>query len=149
MLSGKECAVVAGTATAGIPWAAWIAAKLNKPMVYIRSGAKGHGKGNQIEGGLKSGAKVCIIEDLINTGGSSISAVEAVRNAGGDVTCTLSIMDYGLEKAKSRFSSINCPFFSLTTLDILLDVAVRDNYITAEEKELVLDWRRDPENWGK
>lgn len=121
-----EADLVAGTATAGIPWAAMIAQKLKKPMAYIRSSAKDHGKHNQIEGKIQSGQRVLVIEDLISTGGSSLGAVEAVRAAGGQVTACLALFTYGLSKASGAFEGAQCPLFALTNIQTLLRVAKKD-----------------------
>ena len=99
-----EAEVIAGTATAGIPHAAWVSELLKEPMCYVRSNAKGHGKGNQIEGKVEKGQKVVVVEDLISTGGSVITAVQALREAGCEVLGVVSIFTYGLEKGKEAFA---------------------------------------------
>lgn len=139
--------VVAGTSTAGIPWAAWISSKLDKPMVYIRGEAKIHGKGNQIEGKILAGQKVVVIEDLISTGGSSKAAVDSVIQQGNEVVACVAIFTYEMEKAKKAFS--DCKLLTLTKFSTLIDVAHKSNYIDEEEMAKVLEWNKDPENWAK
>ncbi len=139
---------IAGIATAGIPWAAWIAEKLKLPMVYIRKEAKDHGKENLIEGKLDKGKNVIIIEDLISTGGSSINGVEAVRAAGCNADYCLAIFTYELEKAKQTFEKLNVKLMALTNFSTLVKVATEENYIKGTEKEKVLEWSKNPESWG-
>lgn len=140
--------IVAGTSTAGIPWAAWISEKLKKPMCYIRSGKKGHGKSNLIEGAKVSGKKLVIIEDLISTSGSSFSAVKAARDEGAIVTHCLAIFTYGFEKAKNKFSEGNCEALTLTDFTTLVNVAKENDYLTEDELNLVLEWNKNPAEWG-
>ncbi len=144
-----EFDTLAGTATAGIPWAAFLAEKLEKPMIYVRSKQKGHGKGNQIEGVLKPGQKVLVIEDLISTGGSSILAVESVRGAGGDVVGCLAIFTYLFPESKEKFNNANCPLYVLSNFDSLIDVAEEQNFLTSEEKKAALSWNKDKTGWAK
>lgn len=133
--------VIAGCATAGIPHAAWVADALDLPMAYVRSSAKGHGKGNQIEGNITTGQKVILIEDLISTGGSSINAAKAIVNEGAIVNATLAIFTYGLEKSIKQFSDVNIPLFTITNFDQLVSVLVEDHQITHEESEELITWR--------
>ena len=143
--------MVAGVATAGIPHGALIADRLKKPFIYIREKAKSHGRQNQIEGmphGDTEGLKVLIIEDLISTGGSSLKAVEAVREAGMEVVGVLAIFTYGFEKAVSMFREANCRFDTLSNYDILIAQAIENEYIKPEEMETLKDWRLSPETWG-
>jgi len=146
---GIDFDVVAGIASSGIPHAAWLAERLGKPMIYIRKGSKDHGKGNVIEGKLEKGQKVIIIEDLISTGGSSINGVESVRDRGGIVEKCLAIFTYEMEKAKDNFSDAGCELISLSNFSTLIDVASNNNYIKTEDKDKVLEWNKDPQNWGK
>ncbi|MFH1712748.1 MAG: orotate phosphoribosyltransferase [Candidatus Jacksonbacteria bacterium] len=139
--------IVGGTATAGIPHAAWLADALKKPMIYIRSKSKGYGKNKLIEGNLDKGQKVLIIEDLVSTGGSCIEAVRAARLEGGIVKDCLAIFTYQLTKSELNFKKANVNLYSLTNLNILLDTAVYENYITVKEKKSVLEWACDPEHW--
>ncbi len=115
--------IVAGTSTAGIPWASWISDKLNKPMAYIRGVKKGHGAGNQIEGAEVDGKKVIIIEDLISTGGSSFSAVEAVREAGGICVAVIAIFTYDFKKAITKFKEGGCKLLTITNFSTLVNIA--------------------------
>ncbi|HCK0301794.1 TPA: orotate phosphoribosyltransferase, partial [Listeria innocua] len=117
-----EVDVVAGTATAGIPHAAWVSDLLDLPMVYVRSKAKEHGKGNQIEGPLTKGQKVVVIEDLISTGGSSLKAVEALEEAGAEVLGIAAIFTYGLDKGKKLLEESNTKLVTLTNYDELIEV---------------------------
>ena len=144
-----EFDVLAGTATAGISWAAWLAAKLEKPMAYIRGKSKGHGKQNQIEGKIKQGQKVLVVEDLISTGGSSVSAIESVRETGAQVVGCIAIFTYELEKAKKRFEETDCTIVTLSNFSTLVKVASDIDYITEEDKEVVLEWNQAPADWGK
>lgn len=133
--------VIAGCATAGIPHAAWLADRLNLPMVYVRSKPKAHGKGNQIEGGSVQGKNVVVIEDLISTGGSSLEAVEALRKAGAEVLEVMSIFSYGLSSSYDNFEKANISYQSLTNYDALLQALVEDGKLTNQEKSILLDWR--------
>ena len=145
----KHADVIAGVATAGIPHGALIADVLNLPFIYVRDKPKGHGLENQIEGKLEKGQKVFVIEDLISTGGSSLKAVEAIRAAGGEVLGLGAIFTYGFEKAVKAFEEANCKFFTLSNYEILLDKAIEDSYIKPEEKDELIKWYKDPENWRK
>lgn len=144
-----EAEVIAGTATAGIPHAAWVAQKLGLPMIYVRDKAKGHGKQNQIEGLLKAGQKVVVIEDLISTGGSSIKAAQAVKEAGGQVLGVLAIFTYQLESAEKAFREQGIPLSTLSDYTTLLETAVRLGRIRQEEVALLQSWRQNPESYGK
>ncbi|WP_018753631.1 orotate phosphoribosyltransferase [Paenibacillus sanguinis] len=144
-----EAEVVAGTATAGIPHAAFVAQKLGLPMAYIRDKAKGHGKENQIEGLIKPGQKVVVIEDLISTGGSSIKAAEAVRNAGAEPLAVLAIFSYQLSKAVSAFAAAGIPLQTLSNYTALIDVAIERGDIKPEDLALLQSWRENPAAFGK
>lgn len=143
----KSCDVIAGVATAGIPHGVLIADVLNKPFIYVRDKAKGHGLENQIEGKLDKGQKVVVVEDLISTGGSSLKAVEAIRAAGGEVLGLGAIFTYGFEKSVKAFEVAGCPLFTLSDYPTLLEVATAQDYITAKEKQLLLEWYKNPEGW--
>lgn len=143
-----EVEVVAGTATAGIPHAAWVSERLNLPMIYVRDKAKGHGKENQIEGLLKPGQKVVVIEDLISTGGSSIKAAEAVQASGGEVLGVAAIFSYQLERAVQAFAQANLPLHTLTNYSILLQAAVEKGYIQEQDLEQLQAWRKDPSSYS-
>ncbi|MHC4322557.1 MAG: orotate phosphoribosyltransferase [Planctomycetota bacterium] len=140
--------IVAGTSTAGIPWASWISDKMNKPMAYIRGTKKGHGAGNQIEGADVEGNKVLVIEDLISTGGSSFSAVEAVREAGGICVAVVAIFTYDFQKARRIFKEGDCELLTLTDFSTLVNVVKKDKILTDRELTLALSWNKDPQNWG-
>lgn len=140
--------IVAGTSTAGIPWASWISEKLKKPMAYIRGTKKGHGAGNQIEGANVDGKKVIIIEDLISTGGSSFSAVEAVRHGGGFCVTVIAIFSYEFEKAINKFREGDCELLTITNFSTLVNVAKENGILSGKELVVVLDWNKDPQGWG-
>ncbi|ASA23530.1 orotate phosphoribosyltransferase [Paenibacillus donghaensis] len=140
--------VIAGTATAGIPHAAWVADKLKLPMAYIRDKAKGHGKQNQIEGLITPGQKVIVIEDLISTGGSSIKAAQAVQEAGGEVLAVLAIFSYELDRAVDGFAAAELPLQSLSSYSTLIDVALAEGKIVASDVELLKSWRENPAAFG-
>jgi orotate phosphoribosyltransferase len=139
--------IVAGVATAGIPHGALIADRMKKPFIYIREKAKSHGRQNQIEGVVTEGARVLVIEDLISTGGSSIKAVEAAREAGCVVVGVLAIFSYGFEKAQKVFSEANCPFDTLSNYDILITQAIDNQYVKSDELATLQSWRISPETW--
>lgn len=142
-----EAELLAGTATAGIPHAAWVSDLMALPMCYVRSKPKGHGKGNQIEGRAMPGQKVVVIEDLISTGGSVITAVEALREAGCEVLGVVSIFTYELDKAKRRLDEENIKSFSLTNFQALVETAGEDGELPLHEQESLFSWRRNPEGW--
>ena len=144
-----ETDLIAGTATAGIPHAAWVSELLNLPMCYVRSKAKGHGKGNQIEGKAEKGQKVVVVEDLISTGGSVITAVEALREAGCDVLGVVSIFTYELEKGRELLKDSNITAFSLTDYSTLMEVASEKGYVEKNELDKLMEWRKNPSEWGK
>ena len=139
--------VIAGTATAGIPHAAFLAEKLSLPMVYVRGESKGHGKRNRIEGRLEPGAKVLLVEDLISTGGSSVSAAEALREAGAEVIHVLAIFSYGFDAADEKFAAAGFEHSSLVTFDEVVSSAELDGRLAPEQVELVRGWNRAPESW--
>lgn len=141
--------VIAGTATAGIPHAAWIADKLKLPMVYVRGKAKDHGKGNQIEGKIKKKQKVAVIEDLISTGGSSVETVRAIRKAGGNSSYIFSVITYGMKKSEDNFKSNKIKLISLTDFATVVKVAEQIGYIKSKDKDIILQWAKDPSSWGK
>lgn len=141
--------VIAGTATAGIPWASFIADKLKKPLSYIRAEKKEHGASKQIEGENVKNKKVLIIEDLISTGGSSFSAVEACRENGGDVVKVVAIFTYEFEKANKKFIDGNCELVTLSNFSTLAKTAEEINYLSDDELKVVLEWNKDPQGWGK
>lgn len=137
-----ECLM--GTATAGIPHAALVADLLDLPMGYVRGGAKSHGRNNRIEGVVKPGMKVVVVEDLISTGGSSLECVEALKEAGCEVLGLVAIFTYGLAKAAANFAAQNCSYHTLTNYDALVEVAVAKDYIQESDKEKLFAWKKDP-----
>ncbi|KRL83892.1 orotate phosphoribosyltransferase [Ligilactobacillus apodemi] len=143
-----EAEVIAGTATAGIPHAAWIAAELNLPLIYVRSKPKDHGRGKQIEGVLKPGAKTVVIDDLLSTGGSVLKAVKAAQNEGADVLGVGAIFSYQLQAITDNFAAENLSYFTLTNYTELLEAAVENDYISADEQKVLAQWRLAPEKWN-
>ncbi|MGZ9585096.1 orotate phosphoribosyltransferase [Paenibacillus marinisediminis] len=144
-----DAEVIAGTATAGIPHAAWVADKLGLPMAYIRDKAKGHGKQNQIEGIIRPGQKVVVIEDLISTGGSSLKAALAVREAGAEPLAVLAIFSYQMNKAIEAFAEANILLHTLSNYTALMQVALEQGVVQEADMELLKAWRQDPTTWGK
>lgn len=138
--------VIAGTATAGIPWAAFLAYELDMPMIYIRSKPKEHGTKSQIEGVMKKNARVLIVEDLVSTGKSSLAAVEAVRAEGGRVTQVVSIFQYGFPMAAKAFEEAGVKLDSITSFPVLLEEL---EGISEEQKKDVLRFAENPEKWRK
>ena len=143
-----EADVIMGTATAGIAHAAIAAHILGLPMGYVRSGAKDHGRGNQIEGQLNKGDKVVIVEDLISTGGSVIDAATALRNAGAEVLGIVSIFTYGMQKGLDRLAQENLKNISLTNFDVISEVAVDESYIRPEDRERLIAFRNNTSDEG-
>ncbi|MCD7949953.1 MAG: orotate phosphoribosyltransferase [Erysipelotrichaceae bacterium] len=137
-----ECLM--GTATAGIAHAALAADILDLPMGYVRGGAKSHGRNNRIEGIVKEGMKVVVVEDLISTGGSSLECVDALREAGCDVIGMVAIFTYNLPKATVNFNNKDCTFHTLTNYDELIEVAIENNYIESNDLEKLKAWKKDP-----
>ena len=141
--------LIAGTATAGIPHAAWIADKLKLPMIYVRTKAKDHGKGNQIEGKINKKQKVAVIEDLISTGESSAETVRAIRKKGGLSEYIFSIITYGMNKSKENFKANGIKLIYLTDFATVVRVAEQIGYIKTKDKDIILQWAKDPASWGK
>lgn len=146
-----EAEILMGTSTAGIAHAAITATILNLPMGYVRSGAKDHGRGNQIEGRLEKGQKVVVIEDLISTAGSCIEVVNILREAGADVLGVASIFTYGMKKGLDRLAEAKVTNYSLSNLDTLVEVAAEEGYIANEDKQRLIAFRNNPsdESWMK
>lgn len=144
-----EAEAVAGTATAGIPHAAWVADRLKLPMIYVRDKAKEHGKQNQIEGELKPGQKVVVIEDLISTGGSSVKAALAVNEAGGEALAVTAIFTYQFEQAEASFAEHHIPLHTLSNYSALIETAVELGKIKQEDVALLQSWRENPSEFGK
>lgn len=141
--------VIAGVATGGIAQGALVAEELGLPFIYVRSSPKGHGMGNQIEGHFEEGQKVIVIEDLISTGGSSLKAVDALREAKLDVKGLVAIFTYGFDVAEINFKEAKCPFVTLTNYDILLEKALHDAYISEEDVESLKEWKINPSQWNQ
>lgn len=135
--------VIAGTATAGIPHAAWVSELLDLPMIYVRDSAKKHGKTNQIEGRVLEGQKVVIIEDLISTGLSSLKVAKALREAGAEVLGVVAIFSYELKKAQAAFEEAGVEYITLTNYPVLLEKAVSIDYIHQDDVEKLLEWRNE------
>ena len=146
-----QAEVLMGTSTAGIAHAAITAHLLDLPMGYVRSGAKDHGRQNQIEGKLEKGQKVVVVEDLISTGGSVIEVVNVLREAGAEVLGVVSIFTYGMKKGLERLKEANVINYSLTNFDVIVDVAAEEGYIKPEDKERLIKFRNNPqdESWIK
>lgn len=138
--------VIAGTATAGIPHAALVSERLQLPMVYVRSTAKKHGKGNQIEGKIIPGHAVVLIEDLISTGGSVINAAQALKGAGAKILGVAAIFSYGLKKGIEQLDAANVTVHTLTNLDKLLSVATANGSIDEKGHAMIRKWRLNPES---
>lgn len=140
--------VIAGVATAGIPQGVLVAQELGLPFIYVRSSKKEHGLSNQIEGELREGQKVVVVEDLISTGKSSLNAVETLRKAGGIVRGMAAIFTYGLPIADKNFKEANCPLFALSNYDIMIRKAIEKEYISDKDKDSLLEWKKDPQAWS-
>lgn len=140
--------MIAGVATGGIAHGALVAHDLGLPFIYVRSSAKEHGMKNQVEGDLTVGRSVVVVEDLVSTGQSSLNAVEALREAGCEVKGMVSIFTYGFDEATKAFAKAKVNLQSLTNYSILVDQALRDEYITEKDLLPLNEWRKDPANWG-
>lgn len=136
--------VIAGIATAGIPYAAILADRLKKPMIYVRSAPKGHGKGNQIEGKFDKGDNVLVVEDLISTGQSSLGAVQALKKSGAKVSDCLAIFTYGFPFSKNAFQRERCRIHTLTSLESLIEVAVLKGILMSSDRKMILDFAKNP-----
>ena len=145
----SEVDAIAGVATGAIPQGALVADALNLPFVYVRSKPKDHGLENLIEGELKPGMKVVVVEDLISTGGSSLKAVEAIRNNGCEVVGMVASYTYGFDVAAQAFRDANVQLYTLTNYEAVVEEALRIGYIAQEDVALLNDWRKDPANWMK
>lgn len=141
--------VIAGVATGGIAQGALVAQELGIPFIYVRSEAKSHGMTNQIEGFYEAGQKVVVIEDLISTGGSSLKAVDALREAGLEVKGLVAIFTYGFDTAHANFANAECPYVTLTDYDVLLNKASSNNLISEEELTSLRQWKLNPTEWKK
>jgi orotate phosphoribosyltransferase len=143
-----DAELIAGVATGAIAHGALAADKLGLPFIYVRSGAKEHGLGNQIEGYYEKGQKVVVIEDLISTGGSSLSAVKALKEAGCEVLGMVAIFTYEFKKASDGFTAEKCTLHTLSNYSVLVETAVQTGYISETEVETLKKWRVDPAAWG-
>lgn len=142
-----EVEIIAGVATAGIPHGALVADEMNIPMIYVRSEAKKHGLTNQIEGKLHAGNKVVVIEDLVSTGGSSLTAVEALRAAGAEVLGMAALFTYAFPVADKAFSDAGCKLFTLSDYPALIRHAQTQGTVNAETAEILNNWRENPSAW--
>ena len=141
--------VIAGVATGGIAQGALVAQELGLPFVYVRSEAKKHGLTNMIEGVVEKGQSVVVIEDLISTGGSSLKAVEALREAGCNVKGMAAIFTYGFKTANDNFKKAKCKLVTLSDYETLVKQALKSNYITEKNLKSLKEWRENPAEWGK
>ena len=143
-----EADMIAGVATAGIPWGAMAADQLKLPYIYVRPKPKEHGLGNQIEGFFEKGNKVVVVEDLVSTGKSSLQVVDVLRNAGIQVEGMVSIFNYGFDEAKNAFEDAHVPLKSLTDYNSLISLAVDQLSLSEEEQQTLMNWREDPSHWN-
>lgn len=141
--------VIAGVATAAIAQGALVAEAMGVPFVYVRASAKDHGRQNLIEGEIKSGQSVVVIEDLVSTGQSSLKAVHALREAGCDVKGMIAVFTYGFPIAEENFKQENCPLLTLCDYTVLLEKAVETKSIDEKHLETLRQWRQTPDSWGK
>lgn len=145
--SGAE--VIAGVATGAIAHGVLVAEQMGKPFIYVRASPKVHGLSNQIEGEVKPGAKVVVVEDLVSTGGSSLSAVEALREAGCDVLGMVAIFTYGFPTADENFKKAGVALDTLSNYGTLIEMAVDAGYVGQDDVETLAEWRRNPSEWKK
>ncbi|ASQ49109.1 orotate phosphoribosyltransferase [Leptotrichia sp. oral taxon 498] len=144
----SDADVIVGVATAGIPWASFIADRMKKPLAYVRNKPKDHGAGKQIEGAEVKGKKVVVIEDLITTGKSSLIAVDVLQKEGVADMEVKSIFTYGFDAAKENYNKFNCKFSSLSNFNVLINLLKNTDYLTKEEAEIALEWSKSPNTWG-
>lgn len=142
-----EANLIAGTATAGIPHAAWVSDLLNLPMCYVRSSAKKHGKGNQIEGQVTKGQRAVVVEDLISTAASAINAAQALEQEGVEVLGIVSIFTYGLNQSKEKLEQNGLSAYSLTNFSTLIEIALKKGMIQEADMKELKNWQRNPEGW--
>jgi orotate phosphoribosyltransferase len=142
-----DAQLLAGVATAGIPWGAMAADQLKLPYIYVRPKPKEHGLGNQIEGFYEKGQKVVVIEDLVSTGKSSLQAVDALKQAGLEIEGMVSIFTYGFDVATEAFKQAGVRYVPLTSYEQLIALALEKGIIPADQQEILLNWRKDPANW--
>jgi orotate phosphoribosyltransferase len=139
--------LIAGVATGGIAHGVLVAQDLGLPFVYVRSTPKPHGLGNQIEGYFEEGQSVVVIEDLISTGGSSVEAIKALKDAKLNVKGLAAIFTYGFDESSANFKQVKCPFETLTNYDFLMEQAIKKKYIDESDTESLIEWRKHPEAW--
>ena len=144
----KPFDMVAGVATAGIAHGALLADRLNQPFIYVRSKAKAHGRQNQIEGKVTGGERCLLIEDLISTGGSCLAAAEALKTAGCSVVGVLAIFTYGFDRADQAFHDANLRYDTLSRYEVLLEAALRSNYLSETDLATLQAWRNNPQAWS-
>lgn len=144
-----QAEVIAGVATGAIAQGALVAQELGLPFIYVRSSPKDHGLGNLIEGDLKAGQKVVVIEDLISTGGSSLKAAEAVRAAGAEVLGMVAIFTYGFPVSENAFKEHKVELTTLSNYNVMIETAVATGYVKEEQVETLKEWRKSPDTWGK
>jgi orotate phosphoribosyltransferase len=140
--------MLAGVATAGIPWGAMVADQLKLPYIYVRPKPKEHGLGNQIEGFYEKGQRVLVIEDLISTGKSSLQVVDVLKNEGLEVAGMVSIFTYGFQVAADAFTAAGVVQYSLTNYGTLIDLAIEKGIVTPDQQETLLSWRQSPSTWN-
>lgn len=145
----KDVDVIAGVATGAIAYGMMVAEVLGKPFVYVRPKPKDHGTGAQVEGDLPQGARVVVVEDLISTGGSSLAAVDALQKSGAIVLGMVAIFTYNFIKSRRAFENANVELHTLSHYEALLEQAVEEKYIKAEDMAVLKEWRINPETWGK
>lgn len=143
-----DAEVIAGVATAGIPWGAMVADQIKLPFIYVRSTPKAHGLGNQIEGEMREGAKVVVIEDLISTGKSSLEVVDALRASGAEVLGMCAIFTYGFPKAADAFADKNVALSTLSDYGSLVELATEKSMFTEDEAKILAQWREAPDTWS-
>jgi orotate phosphoribosyltransferase len=143
----KNAEAIAGVATAGIPQGALVADAMSLPLIYVRPKPKDHGMGNLIEGKITPGQKVVVIEDLISTGGSSLKAVEALKDAGFNVLGMVAIFTYGFKIAEDNFRDAGVELVTLSNYEALIEEAVKTNYVKESDLESLKVWRKDPAAW--
>jgi orotate phosphoribosyltransferase len=144
-----DAGILAGVATAGIAWGAMAADQLKLPYIYVRPKPKEHGLGNQIEGYYEAGQKVVVVEDLVSTGKSSLQVVDVLKAQGLDVIGMVSIFTYGFPVATEAFNAASLTYYSLTDYPTLIELAVQKGIVSAEQQELLLQWKEDPAGWGR
>ena len=145
----RDAEVVAGVATGGIALGVLVAQELNLPFVYVRSSSKGHGLQNQVEGEIKAGQKVVVVEDLISTGMSSLKAVKALEAAQCEVLGMTAVFTYGFPIAEQNFKDHECTLFALSNYNVMIKQALNNQYVDEKDIESLQQWRLDPENWKK